>query len=157
MPGDLELVFQRLADMCEDVLAASDAVPVSAYTQESGPYWIIKIDAFNIETESENLEIITWQLSLELILATNTEGWDQEAEKRLQAIIPTVLQYFGRRRQLKRNISDPGLTGLYPRGAQITAGQTNNGSLASGIGQGMITVSFSIDVPMYLETDQVVY
>lgn len=157
MPNDLEAMITRLTEMQEAVVTGSDAPGVSFYAQEQPKYWLTHIDGFTVELESENLQIITYRLTMTLVLASVTEGFKLEAERTIQTWTPVVLQYFGRRRQLKRTSADTAVTGLSPKGALITGGKANYGIVVSGIGQAMFGADFNIEVPMVQDTDQVIF
>ncbi len=157
MPNDLENMITRLTEMQEAVVTGSDAPGVAFYAQEQPKYWLTHIDSYAVELESENLQIITYQITMTLVLASTTEGFDQEAEKSIQTWLPTVLQYFGKRRQLKRTSADTAVTGLAPKGAFISGGKAGYGIVSSGIGQTQFGVDFVIEVPMVQDTDQVIF
>lgn len=158
MATDLENMLIRVALMQEAIVTNSDAVPVSAYAQEGTPYWTNQIVGFETtETESEQLQIITYRITMTLVLAVVTEGFGQEAEKLVQAWLPVILLYFGQRRQLRRTNTDTRVVNLYPRGAYITAGQADYGIAKSGVGQPMFGIDFNLEVPMYLQTPQLVF
>ena len=91
------------------------------------------------------------------ILSTTTEGFESEAERQIHAWLPVILQYFGQRRQLKRTSADAAVPYLHPRGAFITGGKADYGITISGIGQSMFGVSYTIDVPMWQDTNQVIF
>lgn len=157
MTTELDTALARLTDMQKDVVPNSDAVPAAFYAQEATPYWKNTITGFSVELESENLQIVTWQITMTLVLATTTEGFEQEAERQIHAYAPVVLRYFGQRRQLKRTSADSAVPYLHPRGAFITGGRADYGLQQSGIGQSMFAVDFTIEVPLWQDTDQVIF
>lgn len=155
--SDLYDMMDRLVLMEKDVQTNTDAVPVAFYAQEATPYWTNQIMSFIVEEDSFDLQKITYSISMTLWLATTTEGFEQEAERKAQTILPTILTYFAQRRQLKRTSADSAVVGLYPMGAVITGGKVNYGDNNSGIGQGMFGITCDIDVPMYIQSSQVVF
>ena len=157
MTTELDTALARLTDMQKDVIPNSDAVPVAFYAQEAAPYWKNTVTGFSVELESETLQIVTWQITMTLVLAATTEGFEQEAERLIHAYAPLVLRYFGQRRQLKRTSADSAVPYLHPRGSFITAGKADYGSQQSGIGQSMFAVDFNIEVPLWQDTDQVIF
>jgi hypothetical protein len=157
MPNDLEAMITRLTEMQEAVVTGSDAPGVAFYAQEATKYWLTHIDGFAVELESENLQIITYRITMTLVLEATTAGFDQEAEKLIQTWLPTVVQYFAKRRQLKRTSADLAVTGLSPKGALITGGKAGIGIVSSGIGQTQFGVDFNIEVPMVQDTNQVIF
>lgn len=157
MPNDLEAMLTRLTDMQKAVVSGSDAVAVSYYAQEGTPYWTNTITGGAIELESEQLEVVTYSVNMRLVLAVVTEGVNNQAELSLQNQLPVVLAYFGQRRQLKRTSADSVVSGLDPRGAQITGFEVRDDIQNSGIGANMFGVDFNIEVPMIISTDQVVF
>lgn len=158
MPSnDLENMFARLVQMEMAAVPGSDAVPISFYSQEGMPYWTNTVTGFTVELESEQLEIITYSITARLVLATLTEGINNQAELSLQTWLPVILTYFGQRRQLKRTSADTLVSGLDPRGAQITGGQVRDDIQNSGIGVNMFGIDFNIEVPMTISTDQLIF
>lgn len=157
MTTHLEDLLARLVLMQQAAMPGSDAVPVSVYTQEATPFWINQVDGYTVELESENLQIITYTITMTLVLAATTEGFEQQAEGQIHAWLPVILQYFGQRRQLKRTSADSALPYLHPRGAFITGGKADYGITISGIGQTMFGIDFRNDVPMWQATDQVIF
>ena len=157
MTTHLEDLLARLVLMQQAAMPGSDAVTVSLYTQEATPFWVNHVDGYAVELESENLQIITYTITMTLVLAATTEGFEQQAERQIHAWLPVILQYFGQRRQLKRTSADPALPYLHPRGAFITGGKADYGITISGIGQTMFGIDFRNDVPMWQATDQVIF
>lgn len=157
MANDLEAMLTRLTDMQKAVYSGSDAVAVSYYAQEGTPYWTNTITGGTIELESEQLEVVTYSITMRLVLAVVTEGVNNQAELSLQTQLPVILAYFGQRRQLKRTVADAAVTGLDPRGAQITGFQVRDDIQNSGIGALMFGLDFNIEVPMIIATDQLIF
>lgn len=157
MTNELENALARLTEMQQDVIPNSDAVPVAFYAQEAAPYWKNTVTGFSVELESESQQIVTWQITMTLILSATTEGFEQEAERLIHAYAPLVLRYFGQRRQLKRTSADSAVPYLDPRGAFITGGKPDYGLQQSGIGQSMFAIDFTVEVPLWQETDQVIF
>lgn len=157
MPNDLENMVERLTEMQMAVVPNSDAVTVDFYAQESPLYWTNQIGSFTTELLSENIQIVTYTIRMRLVLATVTEGFEQEAEKLIQTWLPVVLSYFGKRRQLKRTSADAPVQGLDPRGSLIIGGTARHDIQNSGIGQLMHGIDFDIEVPMTFDTDQVIW
>ena len=108
-------------------------------------------------TPSENIEVVTHRITATLFLSTTTEGFDQEAEQYIHVWVLPILEYFGRRRQMKRTSADVAVTNLSPRGAQITAWKADYGVTASGIGQSMFAIDFNFEIPMTIDTNQVIF
>lgn len=156
-PTALDTMLARLTDLQKDVVSGADAVPVSFYAQEQTRYWTNTVTGFSVELESEAQQIITYRVTMRLILATTTEGFGTEAEQKMHLWLPTILQYFGRRRQLKRTSADAAVPFLHPRGAFITDGQVRDDIENSGIGQSMFGLDFNIEVPMWQDTEQVIF
>jgi hypothetical protein len=157
MTTPLEDMLARLVLMQQAAMPGSDAVTVSLYTQEGTPYWTNHVDGFAVELESEQEQIITYTITMTLVLGATTEGFEQEAERRIHAWLPVILQYFGQRRQLKRTSADAAVPYLHPRGGFITGGKADSGIVISGIGQSMFGIDFRIDVPMWQDTNQVIF
>lgn len=157
MTTHLEDVLARLVLMQQAAMPGSDAVTVSFYTQEGTPYWVNHVDGYTVELESEQQQIITYTITMTLVLGTTTQGFEQESERQIHAWLPVILQYFGQRRQLKRTSADPAVPYLHPRGAFITGGKADYGITISGIGQSMFAIDFRIDVPTWQATDQVIF
>jgi hypothetical protein len=153
---DLTNMLSRLVEMQKAAYSGSDAVPVSFYAQEATPYWTTRIDSALIEEESENLQIITYSINMRLVLASVTEGWDNEAEKLIATWLPTILLYFGQRRQLKRTSADTSPLNLDPRGSLITSANADYSMQNSGVGVTQFGIDFTIEVPMTQQTDQVI-
>lgn len=157
MTTPLEDLLTRLVLMQQAAMPGSDAVPVSVYTQEGTPYWVNHVDGFTVELESENLQIVTYTITMTQVLSATTEGFESEAERQIHAWLPVILQYFGQRRQLKRTSDDTAVPYLHPRGALITGGRADYGIVVSGIGQTMFGISYTVDIPMWQATDQVIF
>jgi hypothetical protein len=156
-PSELDSLLARLVDMQEDVVAGADAVPVSFYAQEQPVYWTNSITGFTVERVTENIDIITYRITMRLVLALVTEGFSTEAEQKMQLWLPYILSYFATRRQLKRTSADSAVPFLDPRGAVISGGAVRGDIQNSGIGQLMFGIDFSIEVPMYQQTEQVIF
>lgn len=157
MTTHLDDLLARLVLMQQDVVPNSDAVPVFFYAQESPVYWVNRIGGYTVELESESIQIITYTITMRLILAVVTEGFEQEAERLIHAWLPVVLRYFGQRRQLKRTSADAPLAYLHPRGALITGGAADYDLQTSGIGATMFGIDFTLEVPMFQDTDPVIF
>lgn len=157
MTTPLEDMLARVVLMQQAAMPGSDAVTVSFYTQEQAPYWTNRVDGFAVELDSEQEQIITYTITMTLNLSATTEGYEQEAERLIHAWLPAILQYFGQRRQLKRTSADPAVPYLHPRGSFITGGKANYGVQQSGIGQTMFGIDFTLDVPMWQNTDQLIF
>jgi hypothetical protein len=67
------------------------------------------------------------------------------------------VQYFAQRRQLKRTSADSAVENLYPQGAVITGGQVRDDIQNSGIGITMFGIDFTIEVPLYQQTPQLIF
>lgn len=156
-PSELDSMLARLTDMQQDVVSGADAVAASFYAQETLPYWTNIVTGFTVELESEELHIITYQITMRLVLATTTEGFNTEAEQKLHLWLPSLIAYFARRRQLKRSASDTAVAYLHPRGAVITGGQVRADIQNSGIGQSMFGLDITAEVPMWQTTGQLVF
>lgn len=153
----LDDMLNRLTLLQQDVFPGSDAVPVVFYAQEATPYWTNDFSSFDVQLDSEQIQIVTYHGVMQLVLGAITQGFEQEAERLTYIWIPAVTIYFGQRRQLKRTSADAPVPFLYPSGAVITGGSKRNDIANSGIGQLMFGIDFNIDVPMWQETDQVVF
>jgi hypothetical protein len=156
-PSILDTLIERLALMEEAVVSGSDAALTGTYVQEGTPYWANSVTGWTTETVSEELQVITFQITAQLVLATTTEGFEQQAERQTQRWIPVVTQYFAQRRRLKRTSADAGVPFLHPRGAQIDGGKVDFNLGRTGTGQSMFGIDFNIEVPMYQQTPQVVF
>lgn len=156
-PSELDSMLVRLTDMQEDVVAGADAVPVSFYAQEQPVYWTNKITSGTLERETQDIDVITYRITMRLVLALVTEGFNTDAEQKLHLWLPAILAYFARRRQLKRTSADSAVSYLHPRGAAITDFQVRDDIQNSGIGQLMFGIDFTIEVPMYQTTEQLIY
>jgi hypothetical protein len=153
---DLDDAIARLVEMQEDVISGSDAVPFAFYAQESTRYWTNDVTDFRVEVESEELQRITYTVTMTCHGAEATEGYEGQPEESVQTLIPTVLQYFSKRRQLKRTNADSAVTNLDPRGAQITGGRVNRG-LTDSVGQRVFGIDFNLELPMFQDTEQSVF
>jgi hypothetical protein len=156
-PTPLDTLIERLALLEQAVVPGSDAALTGTYTQEGTPYWTNTVTGWTTETVSEDLQVITYRITMELVLGATTEGYEQQAERQVQKWIPTITQYFGKRRNLKRTSADAGVRYLDSRGAQITDGRVNYNLGQSGIGQSMFGIAFNIEVPMDQDTEQAVF
>jgi hypothetical protein len=154
--SELDNMLARLVEMQEDVVV-SDAVPVSLYVQEGGYYWTNTVTGFTVQLVSEELQVITYQITMRLVLATVTEGFLTEAEQKLHKVLPPIILYFSQRRQLKRTSADSTVPYLDPRGAVIVGGQVRDDIQNSGIGQLMFGLDINIEVPLYQTTSQLVF
>ena len=154
--------LDRLCLLEKDVFSTTqytglvDAVPVSVYTQEALPYWTNDTTGFRVELESQSVQIIRYQLLMTLVLSPVRSGFEDEAEEQILTYLPLVLQYMGQRRQMRRNQLDAAVDFLYPEGMLITGGRAERRSV-SGIGQIMNIIEFDAEIPMYQNTDQVVF
>lgn len=156
-PSELDSMLARLVDMQKDVVPDADAVPVSFYAQEQPTYWTNTITGGTLERETQDIDVMTYRITMRLVLALVTEGFNTEAEQKLHLWLPSILAYFGRRRQLKRTSADAAVAYLHPRGAAITDVQVRDDIQNSGIGQSMFGLDLTIEVPMYVTTEQVVF
>lgn len=156
-PTELDYLLLRLNEMQEAVVPGSDAVPVFVYTQGGAPFWVNRVGSFTIELESQEIQVVTYQVTMRLVLNPITSGIEYEAERAIHTWLPTVTRYFGQRRQLKRTNSDAGLDFLDPRGAVITGGQADYNMQVTGTGTNLFGIDFTIEVPMLQYTDQLVF
>jgi hypothetical protein len=152
----LDDMLLRLCDMEKDVVPGSDAVPAAFYSQEGQPFWTNDARNFEVQLVAEDLQVVTYHVTATLALGPVSAGFEQEAEQQTYQWIYTVPQYINQRRQLKRTSADSPVAYLDPRGA-FCSGGTKRDDIASGIGQLMFGIDFNIDVPMWQETDQVVF
>jgi hypothetical protein len=157
MTTDLETMLTRLTDMQKAVVANSDAVEVAFYAQEGTPYWTNRVMSVIVTFEGETIQNETYSIAMQLVLTNVTEGYETQAEKMIQAQLPVILQYFGKRRQLKRTNADAALLGLRPQGAIIKQARVNYNLVNSGTGQKMFGIDILLEVPMYQAVDQTVY
>lgn len=157
MANDLENMLTRLTEMEMAVVPNSDAVVIAAYAQEATPYWINHIDGFTVEDDSENRQIYTYRITATLVIAPITEGYQGQPERKTHQWVLVVLAYFGRRRQMKRTVADSAVTGLHPKGVKIASGRIAYGIQASGLGQPMDAIDFTFEIPMYEQTDQLIF
>lgn len=156
-PTQLDFALFRLTEMQETVMPGSDAVPVWFYKQGRGPFWVNRVGDFSVELSSEEIQTTTYVITMRLVLNPVTSGIESEAERAIHTWLPTVIQYFGERRQLKRTNSDTGLDYLDPRGAVITGGRADYDMQVSGVGANLFGIDFRIEVPMLQYTDQLVF
>ena len=156
-PTDLDYLLFRLCQMQEAVVPNSDAAPVFFYAQEKSPFWVNRVGAFTIELESEEMQVVTYQVTMRLALNPVTSGIEFESERAIHTWLPTVTQYFGQRRQLKRTNADTGLDFLDPRGAVIVGGRADYDMVVSGSGNNLFGIDFTIEVPMLQYTNQLVF
>jgi hypothetical protein len=129
-----------------------DAVPVSVYSQEP-PYWVNLLTALDVQLNSQDQQIVTYHITGTLVLAKITQGFEQEAEKLIQLVIPPVLIYFGKRRQMRRTVSDSPLVELDPRGLWISSGQPDYSIPGSGVGATNFGMGFNYEIPVVEETE----
>jgi len=157
MTTQLDDLLARLVLMQKDAVTGSDSVVAFFYAQESPIFWVNRLVNVSVELESEQLQTNTYTIVMRLVLAKVTQGFEQEAEQMIHTWLPAVLQYFAARRQLKRTVDDAAVSYLDPRGAVITEAVPQYNLQQSGTGATLFGVDFSIEVPMYMATDQVIY
>ena len=157
MATDLETMLIRLTDMQKACIANSDAVTVAFYAQEAPIYWTNRVMSVNVTFESEQIQDETYSIAMQVVLANVTEGYETQAEKLVQKWLPVILEYFGKRRQLKRTNADAALLGLRPRGAIIKQARVNYNLVNSGNGQKMFGIDILLEIPMYQAVEQAVY
>lgn len=157
MTTQLDDLLARLVLMQKDAVTGSDSVVAFFYAQESPIFWVNRLVNVSVELESEQLQTNTYTIVMRLVLAKVTQGFGQEAEQMIHTWLPAVLQYFAARRQLKRTVDDAAVSYLDPRGAVITEAVPQYNLQQSGTGATLFGVDFSIEVPMYMATDQVIY
>ena len=153
----IDYMLLRLCEMQEAVVPNSDAAPVFFYAQEGSPFWVNRVGNFNIELESEEIQVVTYSVTMRLVLRPVTAGIEFEAEREIHTWLSTVTQYFGQRRQLKRTNADTGLDFLDPRGAIITGGRADYDMSVSGAGNNLFGIDFIIEVPMLQYVSQVIF
>lgn len=156
-PTQLDYLLLRLNQMQEAVVSGSDAVPVWFYSQGGVPFWINKTARFSTEDIAIDLQVTTYDIIMRLVLRPVTSGIEYEAERLIHTWVPTIIQYFGKRRQLKRTSADTDLAFLDSKGALITGGNPDYNMEVSGIGQLMFGIDFNIEVPMDQYVDQVIF
>ena len=156
-PTQLDYALHRLTEMQEAVVPNSDASPIWFTKQGRGPFWINRVGEFSVELSSEEIQTTTYRITMRLVLSPITSAIENEAERAIHTWLPTVIQYFGERRQLKRTNSDTGLDYLDPRGAVITGGRADYDMQVSGVGANLFGIDFRIEVPMLQYTDQLVW
>ena len=146
----------RLCDMEKVAIPGSDAVPGEVYTQEAPNYWTNAVGDFQVQADSEELAIVVYGITMTYYGAEITEGYEMQPERSVQTLIHPVVQYFLQRRQLKRTSADAPLSYLHPSGAMINNGRVRR-DLMSGAGQQRVGLEFVLQVPLYMDTNQLVF
>ena len=154
--SDLDDALARLCEMQKDVISGSDAVPFAFYAQEATRWWTNDITTFMVEEVAETLQRITYTIRMTYHGSEATEGFEGQAEQQVQSLVPTVLQYFGKRRQMKRTNDDPPVANLDPRGVVITGGTVNR-RLSDGAGQRQFGIDFDLELPIFADMEQSVF
>lgn len=157
MTTPLDDLLARLVDMQKAVVTGSDSVPAFIYTQETLPFWVNRVGAYRVIDTAMDLQTVVYSITMRLSLGYVTQGFNQEAEQMIHTWLPTVLLYFGQRRQLKRTSADSAVPFLNAEGGLITGGTADYNLQISGIGQSCFGIDFNIDVPMDLFTDQLIF
>lgn len=157
MTTPLDDLLLRLTEMDKAVLSGADSVGVFFYTQESFPFFVHRVSRFSTEDIAIDLQTVTYTILKRLVLGPVTAGFEQEAEQQIHTWLPTILLYYGQRRQLKRTSADADVVFLNSKGALITGGQADYNLNVSGIGQICFGIDFEIEVPMDLYTDQLIF
>lgn len=141
--------LDRITAMEKEVIPGSDAVKVFIYAQESFPYWTNRVGAFQIVLDSQDLQVITFQILMRLVIGHMTEGYTGELEETLQTTyIPQILTYFAQHVGLQC-LSFPGqMQYLDPRGVMILNGTGLAVFQQGGIGSNQIGAEFSLEVPI---------
>lgn len=138
-------------------MPGSDAAPVWFYAQEGYPFWVNKTARFSTEDVAEDLQVVTYNIIMRLVLRPVTSGIEYEAERNIHTWVPPILMYFGQRRQLKRTKADADVAFLDSKGALITGGTPDYNMEVSGVGNTLFGIDFEIEVPMDEYVDQVIF
>ena len=154
--SDLDDALARVCEMQMAVVSGSDAVPFVFYAQEATKWWTNDITDFSVQEVSETLHLITYSVTMTYHGAEATEGYVGQPEQSVQTLIPTVVTYFNKRRQLKRTNTDSPVTNLDPRGAVVTGGRVDR-NLTDSVGQRLFGIDFRLELPMFIDTEQSVF
>ncbi len=108
---DIEALFARMAALEKEALASltvtADAVPYFFHQQERYPYWVNRLGQIEVDADSEELDLYRVEIIGRLIIGQVTDGIVRgENEARLQAYIPTVIQWVNER-ELAQSVAYP--------------------------------------------------
>ena len=78
-----------------------DAKPFFIFQQESFPYWTNRITNIPVESDSENIDVETFDIIARLVVDHRTAGYRGEPEALLYRCIPTMIGYFNARELLQ--------------------------------------------------------
>lgn len=157
MTSDLDLALDRLVLMQKASYIGSDAVKDYYYTQEATPFWVNKIESFDVQIDSEGLDVIKYFVTMTLALSIITEGWEGEAEGKTRLLIPPTVAFFNQRKMMKLLTSDNPVLNLHPTGIRVTGGNVDYNLQVSGIGVLLFGINFSLELPMMQSAEQAVF
>lgn len=151
--SDLELLMERLTLIQEELLSGSDAVGVPFYAQEATPFWTNSVE-FETEWNSLDYYRVTYRVTMTLVLAELTEGYDQQAQQKVNQTVPPTLMYFMQRRFLQSITQQTQLINTDPAGLARISGRTLTGQERSGIGANQVGVEFILEIAFVYRVEQ---
>lgn len=157
---DLSNVMARLPFLQRAALAAmepsvgADAVDYWPYQQETFPYFWNRVERMAVTELSGDIEIHTYAITMALVIAHITQGYEGQNSHEAYRYIPAVLNYFRTHKDLvvdfeQEYSSPPEFLWTQRGGAMLT--DIPNGTRPitnSGVGVIQAAVLFTLDVPL---------
>lgn len=138
----------RLAALEKEALLAlptavrSDAKPYFIHVQESFPYWLNRGDAFEVDSNSQDLDTFTVPFVTRLVLGHLTSEYKGVNDGKLDSWIPHVIAYINER-ELLQSAAYPDAPD-YLEEARVTACAYYRQFQHSGIGGYQVGTEFTI-------------
>lgn len=154
---DLADVMARLPLMQIAALAAmddavgADAVSYWPYQQEAFPYFWNRIEGMVVSELSGDIEVHTYSVSMALVIAHLTQGYEGQTSQNAYGYITAVMDYFRAHKTLVvgEYTSMPDFLWIERGGAMIVGIPNGTRTLAnSGIGVSQVAVVFELNVPL---------
>ena len=107
MALDYQALMARIVVNEKAALAAlsptvvADAVPRFWHTQESFPYFTNRLGPLTVDYDSEDLDLVTQDVTMRLVIGHLTSGYAGENDDRLQLWLPQLHEYFNEREGLQ--------------------------------------------------------
>lgn len=87
-------LMARIVAMEKEAYTGSDAVGYLIHQQETFPYWVNALGPATYAGDSEDIAIVSREVTLRLIVANLTEGYDGQAEKHLLDNLDAIILHL---------------------------------------------------------------
>jgi hypothetical protein len=159
MAVDAEELLLRMAALEEEAMEAldkrADAKPYFFHTQEAFPYFTNRLGDITVDSDSEEIDLYTYEIVVRLVIGHRTEGYTGETDSALQSYIPHLIQYFNERELLQSEVYPDAMDNLTRARVVSCRGYTE--FVNSGVGGSQIGTEITLRAELEDEIEQAYY